>query len=114
MARSIGRSTAVHRPAEARADRLPVDDRGLCAALAVTGPDGPEAGINALDRTGGIGDRGSAALSAAIENLIVNAIEHGGPRIVVRALVIGKRLRLEVTDNGKAHRAADAPAARPK
>ena len=47
-----------------------------------------------------------AALSAAIENLIVNAIEHGGPWIVVRALVIGKRLRLEVTDNGKAHRAA--------
>lgn len=45
-----------------------------------------------------------AALSAAIENLIVNAIEHGGPRIIVRALVIGKRLRIEVTDNGRSDR----------
>lgn len=48
-----------------------------------------------------------ATLSAAIENLIVNAIEHGGPRIMVRALVIGKRLRLEVSDNGKANRPKD-------
>lgn len=46
-----------------------------------------------------------AMLSAAIENLILNAIEHGGPRIVVRALVVGRRLRVEVTDNGRSHRA---------
>jgi signal transduction histidine kinase len=48
-----------------------------------------------------------AMLSAALENLIVNAIEHGGPRIVVRALVIGRRLRIEVNDNGTSGRAAD-------
>lgn len=54
-----------------------------------------------------------AALSSAVENLIVNAIEHGGPRIVVRVLVIGQRLRLEVSDNGKACRPrerSDSPA----
>ncbi len=45
-----------------------------------------------------------AALSSAVENLVVNAIEHGGPRIVVRVLVIGQRLRLEVTDNGTKQR----------
>jgi signal transduction histidine kinase len=45
-----------------------------------------------------------AALSAAIENLIVNAIEHGGPRILVRSLVVGKRLRIEVSDNGRGGR----------
>lgn len=43
-----------------------------------------------------------AALSAALENLIVNAIDHGGPRILVRALVVGQRLRIEVGDNGRA------------
>lgn len=41
-----------------------------------------------------------AKLSAALENLILNAVEHGGPRITVRALVIGQRLRIEVNDNG--------------
>lgn len=45
-----------------------------------------------------------AVLSAAIENLIVNAIEHGGPRIIVRALVIGQRLRIEVSDDGRSRR----------
>ena len=58
---------------------------------------GPEAIVN--------GD--PAALSSAVENLIVNAIEHGGPRIVVRAVVIGRRLRLEVSDNGSARRSGD-------
>ena len=48
-----------------------------------------------------------ALLSAAIENLILNAIEHGGPRIVVRSLVIGQRLRIEVTDNGRAERSGE-------
>lgn len=45
-----------------------------------------------------------ATLSAAIENLIVNAIEHGGPRIIVRSLVVGQRLRIEVSDNGRGER----------
>ena len=48
-----------------------------------------------------------AVLSAAIENLILNAIEHGGPRIIVRALVIGQRLRIEVSDNGRGERPAE-------
>lgn len=43
-------------------------------------------------------------LSAAIENLIVNAIEHGGPRIVVRVLVVGRRARIEVGDDGRIRR----------
>ncbi len=48
-----------------------------------------------------------ASLSAAIENLIVNAIEHGGPRIVVRALVVGRRLRIEVSDDGRESRSGE-------
>lgn len=48
-----------------------------------------------------------AVLSSAIENLIVNAIEHGGPRIIVRALVLGQRLRIEVVDDGAACREPD-------
>ncbi|MCB0862455.1 MAG: HAMP domain-containing histidine kinase [Solirubrobacterales bacterium] len=48
-----------------------------------------------------------AVLSGAIENLIVNAIEHGGPRIMVRVLVIGRRLRIEVTDDGQEKRSPD-------
>lgn len=58
---------------------------------------GPEAVVD--------GDPGT--LSAAIENLIVNAIEHGGPRIVVRSLVVGRRLRIEVTDNGRSNRSRE-------
>ncbi len=54
-----------------------------------------------------------AVLSSAIENLIVNAIEHGGPRIVVRAVVVGQRLRIEVTDNGKEHRTAERTGSTP-
>ena len=48
-----------------------------------------------------------ASLSAAVENVILNAIEHGGPRIVVRALVIGQRLRIEVSDDGRRARKRD-------
>lgn len=43
-----------------------------------------------------------AALAGALENLIVNAIEHGGPAITVNALTVGRRLRVEVLDNGRA------------
>lgn len=41
-----------------------------------------------------------AALSGALENLILNAIEHGGPDIVVNATVVLGHLRLEVIDSG--------------
>jgi len=43
-------------------------------------------------------------LAQAIDNLIVNAIEHGGPSIVVEAGRGGGRLRLAVIDSGRASR----------
>ena len=48
------------------------------------------------------GDRG--ALAQALDNLIVNAIEHGGPTIVVAARVREGRLRIAVVDSGRALR----------
>lgn len=40
------------------------------------------------------------ALGQALDNLIVNAIEHGGPEIVVEARCHENRLRVSVTDPG--------------
>ena len=57
------------------------------------------------------GDR--AELSQALDNLIVNAIEHGGPLITVDAVTRGESLRIAVADNGRASRPpsrADSPA----
>jgi signal transduction histidine kinase len=48
------------------------------------------------------GDR--LALAQALDNLIVNAIEHGGPSIVVAARLRGGRLRIAVADSGRASR----------
>jgi signal transduction histidine kinase len=48
------------------------------------------------------GDR--VALSQALDNLIVNAIEHGGPTIVLSARVREGRLRIAVADSGRARR----------
>lgn len=45
-----------------------------------------------------------AALSQALDNLIVNAIEHGGPAIAVEARRSGERLRIVVADSGAASR----------
>lgn len=50
------------------------------------------------------GDR--LALGQALDNLIVNAMEHGGPTIVIAARVCAGRLRIAVVDSG--------PAARPR
>lgn len=58
------------------------------------------AGPDALIRGDGM------ALAAAVENLLLNAIEHGGPRITVNALTQGQRLRLEIIDSGRANLAA--------
>jgi signal transduction histidine kinase len=44
------------------------------------------------------GDR--AALEAALENLVVNAIEHGGPPILVEGRRLGGRLLVSVSDSG--------------
>lgn len=48
------------------------------------------------------GDRG--ALAQALDNLIVNAIEHGGPTIVVAGRLFKGRLRIAVVDSGRAMR----------
>jgi signal transduction histidine kinase len=48
------------------------------------------------------GDR--CVLSQALDNLILNAIEHGGPTIVVSARVREGRLRIAVADSGRASR----------
>ena len=48
------------------------------------------------------GDRN--ALAQALDNLIVNAIEHGGPTIVVAGRLLEGRLRIAVVDSGRATR----------
>jgi signal transduction histidine kinase len=45
-----------------------------------------------------------AALAQAVDNLIVNAIEHGGPAVTVEARRQGERLRIVVADSGRAAR----------
>lgn len=57
------------------------------------------------------GDR--AELAEALDNLLVNAIEHGGPLITVDAIARRGNLRISVADNGSASRPAwraDSPA----
>jgi signal transduction histidine kinase len=46
------------------------------------------------------------ALTQALDNLLVNAIEHGGPEIVVEADRVEGRMRIAVRDSGRAGRAA--------
>ncbi len=53
------------------------------------------AGPDALIRGDGV------VLSGALENLLLNAIEHGGRLITVNALTVAKRLRIEVIDSGR-------------
>jgi signal transduction histidine kinase len=58
-----------------------------------------------------LGDR--VDLAQALDNLIVNAIEHGGPTIVVDARPHKGRVRIVIADSGSASRPAarrDAPA----
>jgi len=50
------------------------------------------------------GDR--VELAQALDNLIVNAIEHGGPRIAVDARPYKGRVRIVVADSGRAERPA--------
>jgi len=51
-----------------------------------------------------VGDR--AALAAALDNLIANAIEHGGPSIQVDARLRDGGVRIVVADSGRASRPA--------
>src|SRR5262249_50768847 len=41
-------------------------------------------------------------VAQALDNLIVNAIEHGGAEILVEARISRRRLRISVTDSGQA------------
>ena len=56
------------------------------------------AGPDALVRGDG------TAISGAVENLILNAIEHGGPLITVNGLAVGRWVKVEVIDNGRPRR----------
>jgi K+-sensing histidine kinase KdpD len=47
----------------------------------------------------------AALLSQALDNLIVNALQHGGPSVIVDR-VVGERLRISVADDGRASRPA--------
>lgn len=49
-----------------------------------------------------------SALAGALENLISNAIEHGGHRIEVSGMAIGRKVRLVVRDSGAASRPGEA------
>ncbi|HEX2393360.1 MAG TPA: ATP-binding protein [Solirubrobacterales bacterium] len=54
-------------------------------------------------------------IAQAIDNLLVNAIEHGGPRIEVEGAAVAGRLRLAIRDSGPRPgqgRRAPAPASR--
>jgi signal transduction histidine kinase len=51
------------------------------------------------------GDR--CAIAQAVDNLIVNAIEHGGAEVAVEAEVRSGRLRIAVRDSGRASRPAE-------
>lgn len=57
------------------------------------------------------GNRGE--LSQALDNLIVNAIEHGGPEVVVAAAPEPGGLRLSVTDSGRVARVRGGGRVRP-
>lgn len=61
------------------------------------------AGPDALVRGDG------TAISGAVENLILNAIEHGGPAITVNGLAFGRWVRVEVIDSGRQLRESAGP-----
>jgi signal transduction histidine kinase len=46
----------------------------------------------------------AAQLSQALDNLIVNALQHGGPRVIVDAREVADRLRISVADDGRVAR----------
>lgn len=49
------------------------------------------------------------AVAQALDNLIANAIEHGGPRVIVEARRIHQRLRIVVRDSGRRRSDAQRP-----
>jgi signal transduction histidine kinase len=49
------------------------------------------------------------ALASALENMILNAIEHGGPGITVTGRASGGKVRIAVSDNGVKARKPDRP-----
>jgi len=85
-----------------------VDAAALASAAVARWSDRAEIAEASLDlrwNAGGAlvkGDR--LALGQALDNLIVNAIEHGGPSIVVAARIREGRLRIAVVDSGRGRR----------
>lgn len=69
------------------------------STLVLRGVEEPDGVDTAEASTTLVGDRW--ALAQALDNLVVNAIEHGGPRILVSADVDGGRLRISVRDCGR-------------
>lgn len=51
-------------------------------------------------------------ISQALDNLIVNALEHGGPHVLVDGRTIGGRLRIAIADDGGAEHRSQQPAVR--
>ena len=45
-----------------------------------------------------------AAVAQAVDNLVVNAIEHGGPRVVIEATLRRGKIRIRVADSGRSSR----------
>jgi len=54
-------------------------------------------------------DADRCGIAQALDNLIVNAIEHGGPTIVLAARLREGRLRIAVVDSGRASRPRRRP-----
>jgi signal transduction histidine kinase len=94
-------------------DRGPVDARGL--AEAAVGRWQTRAGLaeGSLELRWNAGaafvDGDRLALAQALDNLIVNAIEHGGPTIVVAVRRRADRLRIAVVDSGASRRPRSRP-----
>ena len=98
---SIERSTA----AEARRRPSRCAAKRCCAPRSAAGGRGWRSAAARWSCAGGparrssLGDR--AALEQAVDNLIVNAIEHGGPEIVVEGRCRAGRLLIFVGDSGR-------------
>ncbi len=88
-------------------DRLPVGCRGLLEAAVARWRGRAALSGGSLElrlRSDAMVIAEPSALAQAIDNLIVNALEHGGPSVVVDAGVREGRVRVAVLDSGIASR----------
>lgn len=124
---SGGAAAAVEGPAELATVALERLEREINGRLALAGPEvlavrpllraavcrwkaRASLGGGSLELRWGTGEALVVAerfeLAQALDNLIVNAIEHGGPAIVVEAATVGRALHIRVSDSGRASRPA--------